>query len=126
GLVQGAAFAAPWEPAAANLLFTTRAGALTLLRLLLAALTYALARSPRRYLQWAGWTVALGLLLAISLGSHAAAQRAPFWPVLMDWLHLLGAAHWAGGLVFLLFGLRAHPEPARLVPRFTRVALASV
>jgi copper transport protein len=45
-----------------------------------------------------------------------------------QWLHMLAAAVWVGGLVWLLFGLRdlRGPERASAVRRFSQLALASV
>ncbi len=79
---------------------------------------------------------ALGILLAISLTSHAAALielRAA--AVFSDFLHLVASAVWVGGLFH--FALAARPvfgmEPdersavlAELVPRFSTLALLSV
>ncbi len=93
------------------------------------------------------WEIALAggslLLLAESLSSHAAAYAAdrvfgvPL-PVVSDWLHLVMASAWAGGLAYMalaLFpafrvaGLSAEERKAFLgksVPRFSRLAILSV
>ncbi len=75
------------------------------------------------------------MLLGISLTSHAAASGLP-GPLLADWLHLISAGTWVGGLFYLAAVLapllpRIDPgERARLlgplVQRFSNLALASV
>lgn len=75
------------------------------------------------------------VLLGISLTSHAAASGMLI-PVAADWLHLVSAAVWAGGLIYLAAvvapAVAGLDEPARarllgpLVGRFSNVALASV
>jgi copper transport protein len=68
------------------------------------------------------------VLLTSSLTSHGAALPAGTAPgILIDWLHVLGATAWVGGLITLLgllptlkSGLIPH-----LVPRFSRFALAA-
>jgi copper transport protein len=76
------------------------------------------------------WTLALiaglGGLLTTSLESHGAALGSPL-AVAADWLHLAATAAWVGGLLPLFLSVRAGGLPAhRLVPRFSRLALASV
>src|SRR5881296_3200866 len=75
-----------------------------------------------------------GLLLTSSLSGHnAAVPTLAFVSVLMDWLHLLGVSVWIGGLINLTLlipilhelGL-VHQGLARLVPRFSRLAILSV
>ena len=75
-----------------------------------------------------------GLLLTSSLSGHnAAVPTLAFVSVLMDWLHLLGVSVWIGGLINLTLlvpilhkvGL-VHQGLARLVPRFSRLAIPSV
>ncbi|MBI4278822.1 MAG: copper resistance protein CopC [Armatimonadetes bacterium] len=75
------------------------------------------------------------LPLGITLTSHAAATPA-LLPFLADWLHLLSAAVWVGGLIFLAAvlepGVRSMDADDRarflgsLVPRFSNLAVASV
>jgi copper transport protein len=94
-----------------------------------------------------GWLAAVGLTAAATMGvqalaGHAAAPSA-LRPVnlLAQWLHLLAAGAWAGGLVWLLAGLLTRPgQPAQpeattadpgvdrvqAVIRFSRLALPVV
>jgi copper transport protein len=94
-----------------------------------------------------GWLAAVGLTAAAAMGlqvlaGHAAAPSS-LRPVnlLAQWLHLLAAGVWAGGLVWLLAGLlnRPHrtdradttttdapPDRVQAVIRFSRLALPVV
>jgi putative copper export protein len=117
-------------------LFYTRFGIIWLVRVVLSFALAGLlpdASSPRD--RWIGVGLAALLLLTISLNSHAAAQPEPVIPVLADWLHLVGAAVWVGGLTHFVAGLWAarQLEPqfrsrltAYLIPRFSALAIASV
>jgi copper transport protein len=91
--------------------------------------------SPIRRKQWLALGVSLLLLLTISLGSHAATEAEPILPVLADWLHLLAASIWIGGLIAFVAGLWAVQGfdigwrtrlAAGLIPRFSAPALLSV
>ena len=74
-----------------------------------AALGVALSRGGNRHDRagskhpaWPALLVLAGALLAtISLGSHAGAAPGQVWAVLGDYLHLLAAAAWLGGLALL-------------------------
>jgi copper transport protein len=94
-----------------------------------------------------GWLAAVGLTAAVAMGlqvlaGHAGAPSA-MRPVnlVAQWLHLLAAGIWAGGLVWLLAGLLSHspkssqPEATsreatvdrvQAVRRFSRLALPVV
>jgi len=54
-------------------------------------------------LSWIDLFIALALLITMASSSHAVAAQAPLllYAVLADWLHLLAAALWVGGLLFL-------------------------
>lgn len=122
-------------------LFDTRVGQLWMLRLALGILTATAARyaaQQSRYLAyWWGATVVAGasLLVTLTQQSHAAAEEG-FLPLAADWLHLMAASLWMGGLlgfpILLLGPLRTIPvEPrlkllGRLVPRFSKVATTAV
>jgi copper transport protein len=122
-------------------LFDTRVGQLWILRLALGILTataatYA-AQQPRRLAYWwsAAVVVSALLLMTLTQQSHAAAEGG-FLPFAADWLHLMAASLWMGGLlgfpILLLGPLRAIPiEPrlkllSRVVPRFSKVATTAV
>ncbi|MGH2349480.1 MAG: copper resistance protein CopC, partial [bacterium] len=76
-----------------------------------------------------------GILLGISLTSHAAAAGQPL-PMIADWLHLVSAAVWIGGLIYMgvvLTPLLKQLEPndrsavlGPLVQHFSNLALTSV
>jgi copper transport protein len=93
------------------------------------------------------WEVAIAagslFLLAESLSSHAAAVQGESvaglpLPVISDWVHLVTASTWIGGLLFFLLVLFPIYRKMRLpgdersaflaaaVPRFSRLALVSV
>ncbi len=125
----------------AEALFDTRVGQLWILRLALGILTataatYA-AQQHRRLAYWWGATIVVSALLLMTLTqqSHAAAEGG-FLPFAVDWLHLMAASLWMGGLLgfpLLLLGpLHAIPiEPrlkllGRIVPRFSKVATIAV
>ncbi len=84
-------------------LFDTRVGQLWMERLVLgllvaAAATYAVR--SRRPAYW--WVAALGvgalLLMTLTRQSHAAAEGS-FLPFAADWLHVMAASLWMGGLL---------------------------
>lgn len=137
GQAAGVELVPPWDVAASRVLFVTRYGVLWLARFALIVILIGLVIQARTQPRW-WWAVAgvtLLALLTISLGSHAAAEPQPLWPVLGDWVHLIAASVWIGGLVFFglsLWHIRATPPVARtrltalLVPRFSALALLSV
>ncbi|MBI2953812.1 MAG: copper resistance protein CopC/CopD [Chloroflexi bacterium] len=53
----------------------------------------------------AGLGLSALLLLLTSLGGHAAADESPGMAVIVDWVHLLAASIWIGGLVALFVSL---------------------
>lgn len=97
---------------AIDLLADTRFGTVLLWRFLAllaiaAALGLALLAARRRgepaerLLAAVAAIAALGALVTISLLSHAAAAPGSFWALLVDVVHLLLAATWAGGLILI-------------------------
>lgn len=79
------------------------------------------------------WLLCLAaiLLLSFSIGSHASAAPGWIWAVLGDYLHLLAAAAWLGGLLLLpvLTRQMLRSDSAWLWPlvqRFSRLAVLSV
>lgn len=65
-------------------------------------------------------------LLTVAMGGHAIALADPVTGVLLDWIHLLAAALWVGGLLQFALVLRPGAEAAVLVRRFSPLAGASV
>lgn len=79
------------------------------------------------------WSTVLtaAALLTFSASSHAAAARGSGWAVAVDYVHLVAAAVWAGGLLFLallllqLRRLETVPDPDRLVLLLQRYSLSA-
>jgi copper transport protein len=71
------------------------------------------------------WAV---LLLAVkSISGHAMAFDTPVRTVLLDFLHLVAAAIWAGGLFYLIVVGYKHPDArSRFLPVFSRAAMWSI
>jgi methionine-rich copper-binding protein CopC/putative copper export protein len=101
--------AAPAGPLAGfnQMLFGTTWGDAWIARQMIAAVLILLfsalawAASPSRLLKWlAVWLIAAALA-AEALTSHAAGGPDPALPVLADWLHLVFAGLWVGGLFAL-------------------------
>jgi len=122
-------------------LFDTRVGQLWILRLALGILTATTATYAawqlRRPGYWWGAAIVVSALLLMTLTqqSHAAAEGSLF-PIAADWLHVMAASVWMGGLLafpILLIGpFRTMPAEARaklfgrVVPRFSKVATMAV
>lgn len=69
-----------------------------------------------------------GLLLTLSLNSHAAAAES-WTPLVADWVHLVAAALWAGGLLGFVVALAGREQRESLptaVRRFSVVATGSI
>ncbi len=79
------------------------------------------------------WTALLtaAALFTYAASSHAAAAPGSGWAIAADFAHLVAAAVWAGGLIFLaLLLLRLHRrqaelDPDRMVPLLKRYSLAA-
>jgi len=54
-------------------------------------------------LPWANLILGLALFIAITMSSHATAvsKNVVFYAVPIDWLHLLSAAFWVGGIMYI-------------------------
>ena len=136
GQVNGNELALPWARETAKVLVETRLGVLWLDRLALALIGVWLIQSPfANWKRYAGFVVGLMLLFTVSLTSHAATEQYPLFPVLDDWIHLIGMTFWFGGLVYLFTGLRElKPLEDKLrtrltstvASRFSNMALVSV
>lgn len=136
GQASGSEIAAPWSSIASSVLFNTRFGALWIARLALVfAIAGLLPEAKTARDRWIAFGLSLLILLTISLGSHAAAEPKPIIPVTADFIHLVAASIWVGGLTHFVAGMRAARrfEPpfrtwltARLIPHFSALALISV
>lgn len=114
-------------------LFRTRVGLLWLLRM---ALSLVVGLVLPGVAGWLGESRALaavnglvsgGLLLTLSLSSHAAAEGGAL-PIVADWIHLVAAALWAGGIlgfVLVLPGAAREPLP-NAVRRFSILATGAI
>jgi len=112
----------------------SRTGSLQLARALVAAAggVALLAIAPRLTATVAAVTGLTGIILLVMAG-HASALTGPV-PVIVQVVHVAGAAVWIGGIVAILvlavrpgFLLAASPPPMRtIIPRFSAVALASI
>ncbi len=106
-----------------------RVGWLALARIAAALVAIVVVRghsggAPRRRHWWAAWPAALAALATMSLASHAAARDGAGWAVAADFVHLLSASVWLGGLVQLPWLLRAIREKAS--PRSAAFAAAAL
>lgn len=68
-----------------------------------ALLARQLSRSIRAALSWINLLLGLALLIAVALSGHAAAVSGNIatFAVLGDWLHLLAASLWVGGMMYI-------------------------
>jgi len=136
GQSTGSELALPWAPATIDILTATRLGIIWLVRLALALFgTWLALGRPAPWKGWAGFVAGLGLLLTISLTSHAATEAQPVLPVIDDWIHISGMTFWFGGLAYLLTGLRELRQlegklrtkvTSLAMVRFSAMALVSV
>jgi copper transport protein len=91
----------------------------------------ALWRPGRTERSLAFLTGALGAAIAITPAISGHARVEGTFAVVVDWVHVLGASVWAGGLAFLLLGLWRVGSgrwrlASRVVPRFSLLAVVSV
>ena len=136
GQASGAIFGLPWQPAFYNLLFNTRLGVLGIARFGLAFIIASLLLSkPKLWNRLLGIAACVLLLFTFSLESHASGEQNFILPLFADWIHLMAASVWVGGLFYFLAGLRSSRTlesgqrtrlTAVLLPRFSSLALVSV
>lgn len=134
GQASNTGFALPWDTSFTGVLFTTRFGALWITRFALSLLLVRVTtKSKTNRDHWIVFAISLILLLTISLGSHAAADAEPTLAIVNDWIHLVAASVWVGGLIHFAVGLWAlrkaegtSKDIAQLIPRFSALALISV
>jgi copper transport protein len=123
----------------AEALYDTRTGQLWAVRVFLgffaaAAATYAVRRRSLAY-WWGAACIAAVMLVTLTRQSHAAAEGG-LLPLAADWLHVVAASVWMGGLlgfpILLIRPPLAMPVDARAkllggtVRRFSKVATAAV
>ena len=106
----------------------------------LAAISFAILplrqwQGKQRLLVGVQWVLGAAVLLTFSIGSHAAAVAGRGWAILGDYVHLIAAAAWLGGLVLLtvlLWQLRRQTTPSdsaalrHTVQRFSILATVAV
>ncbi|MFL5934383.1 MAG: copper resistance protein CopC [Gaiellaceae bacterium] len=105
--------------------FGTAFVAMTLGYALVAALVFLAWLTDRERLLWPAFVLALGFASGLSLSGHSAADPGSSWlSQLADWLHLVAASLWVGGLVQLAFVVwPLEPElRRRAFLRFSRLA----
>jgi copper transport protein len=105
--------------------FGTAWVATTLAFVLVTTLIFLAWLTERRVLLWPAFAIAVVSASGYSLSGHSAAEpNASRWSELADWVHLIAASMWAGGVVMLLvalvstreLGRRAFVGFARLAP----------
>jgi copper transport protein len=118
------------SPIAAGTRFGLAFIAMTLGFALVAAFVFLAWLTDRRWLLWPALLLAAALASGLSLSGHSAADAgASGWSELADWVHLVSACLWVGGLVGLLAAgeLRrtGFVRFARLAPVLIAVLLAA-
>ncbi|MBV9710764.1 MAG: copper resistance protein CopC [Ktedonobacteraceae bacterium] len=77
-----------------------------LLAILLAAITLTIKNLPRRFIDAVSWLnliLGMALLIALTMSGHASAANSDVlvYAVMVDWLHLLAASLWIGGMMYI-------------------------
>ncbi|MDB4898056.1 MAG: copper resistance protein CopC, partial [Firmicutes bacterium] len=124
----GVSLATALNPSLLMRMISTRTGAAVGERLVILALTACLAPWLARRWWFAAGAGALGLL-TVSMGGHAIAINQPLLGVSLDWLHLMAASVWAGGvlqLALLVPGGLSGAELGAMVRRFSPLAAVSI
>ena len=75
------------------------------LAIVLAAITLVIKKLPQSFtslVPWINLVFGLALLIALTMSGHAAATNSNIlvYAVLVDWLHLLAASLWVGGMIY--------------------------
>ena len=111
------------------------------LAIVLAAITLLVKKLPRSFIElvpWLNLILGLALLIALTMSGHAAAtnNNVLVYSVLVDWLHLLAASLWVGGMMYIsliyLPALKGNTalERARslvsLLPHYSPLAITGV
>ena len=107
---------------------------LLLLWLLAAVVVVAAAQRGEAVVRSLPWrvgaiAVAVGLVRTTGMTAHASQTSQPTWGVVADFLHVTAVSAWVGGVLVLALCLlprRQLAELERVVPGFSKVALASV
>nr|WP_245203794.1 copper resistance protein CopC [Ammoniphilus resinae] len=106
-----------------DFLFKTMTGGSLIFSLALSLAGFAVLH--RRWWIDGGW--ALSLLFAKSLNGHAVGFDPPFLTIPLNFIHLLSAALWVGGLFYLLLFWKGHQEQVvGFLPVFSRTAVVSI
>ncbi len=80
----------------------------------LGGLAIATSEWGKQYLEPILWLIATALLISFSISSHAGAVQGSLFAVLGDFLHLIAASAWVGGLVLLpLLWVKMHDQDLR-------------
>ena len=152
--ITGGNFATAFTPALLGGLITSgRFGTFWLVRMIVVILAarlalyrlqlYRLRREMRTgrvlaFLPWANLILGLALFIAIAMSSHAAATsgNVVVYALVIDWLHLVAAALWVGGMMYIataylpILSLRPVAERARslvtVLPYYSPWAIAGV
>ncbi len=111
-----------------TVLSRTHFGTIWIGRVAAVGLALALTFVPHRRARLVALVVALGVALTTSLSGHAADRGSFTVDVLADWIHMVAASAWAGGL--LAFAIAAFPSARAWPPaglawvarRFSRLA----
>ncbi|WP_078941370.1 copper resistance CopC/CopD family protein [Streptomyces cellulosae] len=106
----------------------------TLLWVLAAVVLGALLQGGARTSRSPGWrvgalAVAFGLLRTTGMTGHNSEGGEPTWGAVADFVHLLGASLWIGGLAMLALAVlprKRAGELAEVVPGYSRLAAVSV
>jgi putative copper export protein len=88
----------------------------------------AAARYERPALSWTAAVLAAVALAVRARGGHAASTDTPLLDETLQWVHMMAAACWAGGLVLLILLLRERREdpPVDEARRYSTMAVTAI